>query len=271
MSQQVKNQARAVLTGMFIVIGIAALVLSLFITGDGLYIFQKKFYLESELLQAQGITSGSLVALNGVSIGNVTQVSISPQDVKKIIVTMEIDSKFENKIPQDSFLELKTQGALGDKYIQITPGQSSSFLQNKGQIQAIASKDILDLISEKGGEAQKVFFLIDETLELLKSINANGRVAKILNHSETTALELAEISKDLKLIIKNFNTNNQPQISQSLTHLNSILTKIDQGQGTLGALINDPSLHQQIKKILKGSGPHADLQNLFNQNLEFSK
>ncbi|GEM_PF-410124 len=61
-----------------------------------------------------------------------------------------------------------------------------------------------------------------------------GGLAGMLLHDD----ELAEGMKD--------------NLSRSMEHLASIMEKIDTGQGTLGLLVNDPSLHQNVEEVITG-------------------
>jgi phospholipid/cholesterol/gamma-HCH transport system substrate-binding protein len=256
---------------MFIVIGLISLIVSLFLSSEGISIFQSKITIFTELSQAQGISSGSLVALNGVTIGNVDKIDISLSDVRKIRVSLKIDNRYDNKIPKDSQIELRTQGALGDRYLQIKPGDSSETLTNGDFIQAKYSKDILDLISEKGGEAQKVFVLLDETITLLKSLNENQRVTQLLSNTQEAAKEVKLLSSELRQLVKNFDTQDRKILNQTLVKVNSVAEKLNQGQGTLGALINDPSIHRKIKDLLSNSNNQNKLETLYQKNLQFKK
>lgn len=268
---QIQQQKQALLTGMFIVVGTLGLILSLFLSGEGLPFMNSKVKIYTELTQSQGIASGSLVSLNGVIIGNVESIQISPQDIRKIRVQLQIQKKFDNKIPVDSIIELKTQGALGDRYLYITPGVSENSIQQEGFIQAKNSKDLLDILSEKGSEAQKIFYLIDETLTLLKSFNENQRVAHILQNTQEATLEIKSLSKEIKNLATQFNQNERETLSSSLKKMDSIFSKIDKGEGTLGALINDKSIHHQMKQILGRSPSREHLESLYQKSLNFNK
>jgi phospholipid/cholesterol/gamma-HCH transport system substrate-binding protein len=266
---QVDYQKRGIVTGMFIVIGLIAVTLSLFLSNDGMSLFDTKMVLFTELAQAQGISSGSLVALNGVNVGNVEKVDISLSDVRKIRVTLKIDNRFNNKLPKDSVIELRTQGALGDRYLQITPGESREYLTSGDTIQAKQSKDIIDLISEKGGEAQKVFIFFDEIIALLKALNEGQRLTHILTNTQDATKEIKLLTSEIRQLVKNLETQDRKILSETLLKLNAIADKIDRGQGTLGALINDPSLHKQLKEILGKSSGQNKLETLYQQNLQF--
>jgi len=266
---QIDHQKRGIITGMFIVIGLVGLILSLFLTSEGLSLFDSKVKIYTELTQAQGITSGSLVALNGVTIGNVEKIDISLHDVKKIRVSLKIEKKYNHKIPIDSFIELRTQGALGDRYLQITPGESTETLAHGDTIQAKFSKDILDLISEKGNEAQKVFIFLDETITLLKSLNENQRLTHILSNTQEATHEIKLLSTEVRQLVKNIDNEERTELKETLSKLNSVADKLNQGQGTLGALINDPVIHRQIRDLLGKSASQNKLETLYQQNLQF--
>jgi phospholipid/cholesterol/gamma-HCH transport system substrate-binding protein len=47
-----------------------------------------------------------------------------------------------------------------------------------------------------------------------------------------------------------------------------IMTKIDKGEGTLGALISDPSIHDQIKNILGGSQRKSQVKDMLRHSVE---
>lgn len=253
-----------IFSGLYIVVGTLTIIASIFFAETGLNLFTKKMQLYTELTQAQGIAAGSLVSLNGVTIGNVQQVVIATNDIRKIRILMEIDPQYNQRIPQDSFLELRTQGALGDRYLLITTGASSATLNSGDLILARESKDILDLLSEKGQEATKVFTILDETLNLLKALNQDQKIVKILSNSQ-------DATSEVRSLIDNINKKERVKINETLDKLNHILTKIDEGQGTLGALINDPSLHRQIKQILSPQDKSKKIDSLYQKTIQHKR
>jgi phospholipid/cholesterol/gamma-HCH transport system substrate-binding protein len=58
------------------------------------------------------------------------------------------------------------------------------------------------------------------------------------------------------------------KMKDSIARLDSILTKIDRGDGTLGALINDPSIHNQLKSYLGGSQRKNNIKSLLRTSIE---
>jgi hypothetical protein len=60
-------------------------------------------------------------------------------------------------------------------------------------------------------------------------------------------------------------------LKASMDHLNSIFTKVDKGHGTLGALINDPSLYDDLKALLGGANRNRVLKYFVRKSVEESR
>ena len=66
----------------------------------------------------------------------------------KAVVSMRIDNQY-NKIPDDSFASINTQGLLGGKYIGLSPGGSDTFLKNGSHIDQTQSAIVLENLVNK--------------------------------------------------------------------------------------------------------------------------
>jgi phospholipid/cholesterol/gamma-HCH transport system substrate-binding protein len=49
------------------------------------------------------------------------------------------------------------------------------------------------------------------------------------------------------------------------------MTKIDSGQGTIGALINDPSLHDSLKAMVGGPDRKKNMKSLIRSTIDKNK
>ncbi|MGZ3771450.1 MAG: MlaD family protein, partial [Bdellovibrio sp.] len=107
--------------GIFITVGTILILASIFFLGADKSIFTKYVRLHSYFDQVQGLAVGSVVSLSGVTVGNVESITFVSEK-NSLDVKMKIDQKFINRIRQGSQVEIRTQGALGDKFIFIIPG-----------------------------------------------------------------------------------------------------------------------------------------------------
>ncbi|MFN9068666.1 MAG: MlaD family protein [Bdellovibrionales bacterium] len=246
------NNAQLIKSGLFLLIGTFVLLVTIILLGGDKKLFSKQAVLHVEFPQVQGLNMGAVVSLAGLPIGNVSKLTYNTQS-GMIDVEMKIRQKAFEDLTEGTQADIRTQGALGDKFIYIIPGPSNSAkLKNNAHIEAIKSADIMAILSEKGGEATKVFDIINQVYALTKSINEGDRINRILSN-------LDEGSHSLKKIAK--------KSEQSFDKFDRIITKIDQCEGTLGALIADPSIHDQIKTLLGGSNRKSNVKNLMRKSV----
>lgn len=259
------NQLRV---GAFVIVGVITVLGTILMLGGGKMLFTKHATLYAHLSQVQGLAEGSIVSLAGVTIGNITKINFS-SDNKTLIVTMKIDSQFLPKIPETASAEVRTQGALGDKYVYINVTDSSGDpIKEGGIITASKNSDLMGVISEKGGEAVKIFDIISELHKLVLTINSQGRTDKIMTNLAEASASLKATSQEAQQLIKELRMGNPEKIHSAIAHLDSVMSKIDRGQGTLGALVNDPTLHEQLKAFMGGNNRRQPLQNLIRTSIE---
>jgi phospholipid/cholesterol/gamma-HCH transport system substrate-binding protein len=71
-----------------------------------------------------GVRVGSVVSIAGVQIGRVKSIVLDGDEAR---VTMEVDRRV--KIPTDSIASIKTQGLIGEKFIDLSLGADETDLQ----------------------------------------------------------------------------------------------------------------------------------------------
>jgi phospholipid/cholesterol/gamma-HCH transport system substrate-binding protein len=139
-----KSRTLSVGTGLFIVLGFAALLfLTTQTTSRGLSFGSKPHYdVTAKFDNIGDLKVGSPVSMAGVEIGRVVDIEFDPKDYKAV-VTMRISDKY-NQIPSDSDASIYTQGLLGGKFVGLTAGGAETYLKNKDQIDFTQSALILE-------------------------------------------------------------------------------------------------------------------------------
>jgi phospholipid/cholesterol/gamma-HCH transport system substrate-binding protein len=139
-----KSRTLSVGTGLFIVLGFAALLfLTTQTTSRGLSFGSKPHYdVTAKFDNIGDLKVGSPVSMAGVEIGRVVGIAFDPKDYKAV-VTMSISDKY-NQIPSDSDASIYTQGLLGGKFVGLTAGGAETYLKNKDQIDFTQSALILE-------------------------------------------------------------------------------------------------------------------------------
>lgn len=104
--------------GIFLVIGFLSFVLLALQLGNiPLFRSSSSYIVEAEFDNVSGLKGGARVQIAGVIVGDVTKVFLR-DDVAVVAMRLNQDIK----VPKDSIASVKTQGIIGDKYIQISLG-----------------------------------------------------------------------------------------------------------------------------------------------------
>jgi len=132
--------------GLFILAGFLAFCYLAFNLGEmTLFSDAKRMTITADFDNISGVKKGSSVQIAGVPVGTVTRVILNDENVAEI--SMKVERTL--KIPADSVASVKSQGIVGDKYIQITLGGDNQLLQEGGKlVETESAVDIESLISK---------------------------------------------------------------------------------------------------------------------------
>lgn len=253
--------------GAFLLGGLVIILFSIFVIGKNRSIFSSTYELKVAFDQVQGISPGSVVQLIGVNVGNVKRIEFT-KDNSALVVVLEIEKSFQDRITEGSKAGVRTQGALGDKFVYITPGPSTGApMKEEAYLTTESGGDLFSTISEKSQEINSIFEIIHDLRQMLKDINGNGEMKTVVQNLKNTSEKLSSTADAAEVFMKE-STRNQSgkELRESVSKLNAILTKIDDGTGTLGALINDPALYQSLSRVV-GSPQQSSLKNVVRESI----
>ncbi len=130
--------------GMFVLIGILCLGYLSIKLGKLEVIGAGGYTVYAEFSNAGGIKPGSAIEIAGVQIGKVKSIKL---DNYSALAEFWINKGV--RIQEDAIVHIKTKGLIGEKYVQISPGGSETFVGNGGRLTETESPiDIEELISK---------------------------------------------------------------------------------------------------------------------------
>ena len=103
------------------------------------------YILKAEFDNVAGVKKGASVQVAGVVVGDVAEVALGEGEVA--LLSLKIDEDMQ--VPTDSIASVKSQGIIGDKYIQLSLGSDEEMFK-PGEIlrDTESSLDIESLISK---------------------------------------------------------------------------------------------------------------------------
>jgi phospholipid/cholesterol/gamma-HCH transport system substrate-binding protein len=266
-----------VVVGVFItvalIIGIAG---TLWLARRG---FGKDYPLYSRFAWGAGLKTGQQVLLAGVQVGYVDKVRLRPDGY--LDVTMKISKDYQ--VPRGTTATVVPVGFFGDQSVKLTPPLHGDFTRS------LAAGDTVP-VGPAGVTMEALFARLDtitlavDTLtqtvsaefvrgggirDVRRTIGSTNRLIEQLTgiateQSRQLSLTLAGLrratsavdSTQVDSIVRSFavTSGNLAQLTRNLqettTRLNSALAKFENGDGSVGRLLNDPGLYNDVRTLV---------------------
>jgi phospholipid/cholesterol/gamma-HCH transport system substrate-binding protein len=129
--------------GVFVVLALLFLSIGIFLIGDKDFMFSPTYRLKADFENVGGLNNGADVRVGGIHQGTVKEIDLPAQPDGKVTVVMNLRSPTRNIIKKDSRASIKTEGLLGDKYVEISFGSSKA--EAVGSNDTIASETPKDM------------------------------------------------------------------------------------------------------------------------------
>ncbi len=198
--------------GLFTFAGLSLLILGVtFAGGDKGLLFQKISVVKADLADVGGLKKGSSVSMGGMIVGRVTDIAFKEGTEGNLIeVVMEVRSNIRQRIKTDSLPAVRTQGMLGDRYIDISMGsETAGPLPERASLRGNRATDF-DATLRQASE------VLDETKKVLNAVNEQQGTVGQLFHDQALYDRLVELANQLNDLIKDFKKHPRKYIKFSL-------------------------------------------------------
>ncbi len=210
-----KESSLELKVGAFVAVALICLIGFVFSVSDFSF-FEKRDEYSVIFSYANGLKKGAPVRLAGVDAGNVKDLTVfydSTELRTKVKVGLLVIRGFE--IPSDSRVLINQLGLLGEKYVEILPGTTNDRLPVAASLNGsdpVAMESIMEMVGSISGQLEVTIANVNQ---------------KILTDANTKAL------------------------SESLQNLAAITSAVKNGEGSMGKLLTDQSLYQNLALTLE--------------------
>jgi phospholipid/cholesterol/gamma-HCH transport system substrate-binding protein len=262
--------------GLFVILTLIAIAVGWAWSQDGVRPDEESYTLRMSVGSADGLYAGSSVRIAGVDVGSVESITIAGDRAQ---VMLRIRAAY--RLPVDSEGELKAQGLLGDYYVRVYPGVADELLPDQGLLGTRSEPgDIdtitrnLETISDDIAAITKVLRLMAENRDNKDHVeatlaNADALTAELRMIAEQNRYDIAAIvdsvrrlSESLEGYVDDIGTGVDEEVEklkdltdhldEAAVDLASITGKVDRGEGTVGALINDRDTIDRLNEAVDG-------------------
>lgn len=271
--------SREIKTGVIVVGGILLFIMGFsYLKSTPLFDNSKTFYGIYE--NVGGLQTGTSVSINGLNVGSVNDIRFNDKS-GKLLVTFSVNNEFE--FSNSSMAELYDTGIIGGKGIQIIPVFDGNPYAKSGDTLITGVKPgLTDLVQKNLAPLQlKIEGAVTHADSLLINVNQildtktindlkqsisglNTLVQSFQGSANALNSLLTENRAQLNGSIKNIGTitDNFAKLSDSISSVgltttirnlettlvsfNQILSKMEQGEGTMGKLMTDDELYKNL-------------------------
>jgi len=272
--------SREVKTALLVVAGIVLFIFGFnYLKGKNLLSSDRTYYAVYD--NVEGLAPSTPVTINGLSVGRVKSIDFN-DETGKLLVTMNITKDFE--FSKNSEAQLYQAGFIGGKAIAIIPKFDGAATAESGTyLKATAKGGLTDLVTDQLTplqdkmevvmlSADKVLKNINDVFDEQTKANLKSSIAKLnttissfdsmsssmnnlidsnkdkldntLNNVDKVSTDLSKLSgslseADLKTTIQD--------LQKTVSNFNTVLSSIENGQGSMGKLLKDEQLYNNLE------------------------
>lgn len=254
--------------GIFVVVILFLFGVAIFTIGSHQKYFQRQYTLWASFSNIKGLIVGSPVRLAGLTVGRVNAI-LFPEDpeAKTITVDLKINKGVQKRICKDSIASIQTMGLLGDKYVEISLGSPQcGVLVDNAHIKSIEPIDLMEYATK----LEEAIDAVNTILVDVKEISGQIRGGKGLLHAILYDPAGGELVNNLS-VASGSAGDLMKDLSSAVKSVNNIVKKIERGEGSLGGIINDPTVYEDLKVILGGAKRSKTVKGLIRYTIKKKK
>jgi phospholipid/cholesterol/gamma-HCH transport system substrate-binding protein len=234
-------------------------------------------FFQADFTNVAGLREGDKVQVRGIRMGEVSGMQILQGSVR---VEVQVDDTVD--LREDAVFTLGEKGIVGEVVIEIDPGAGDAVVE--GHIfQGRTAGTIASMTDAAGAALSEMRTLTAKVTELVDNVKVEGKVVETLaqanetltkiddmvtdNHSDIVVIldNLLATSNELRRVMESGKIDRTFEdasaamasadslmgvLTESSVRLDSILGKLDDGDGTAALLLNDPTLYQSADSTM---------------------
>ena len=298
-----KNFTTEMKIGFFTIFSFLAIGYMFFVLNPSRFSGDKFKAYYTVVQNASGIIENTNVLTNGVNIGKVNTIRLDDNGHTRI----DFQVKSYVKIPRGSKTAIKEKGLLGDVYLEIVRSENYSDLIEEGSALAALDDpmgigDLTALAGSVGKDVKKVtvklantfgtdegevalkdiLFDLRDSISLIKKslVTNSDNIDRITENIKEISSNLVHVSKTAKTLFDFEDKESMKGVFDSLKEISknieqashsimNVSQRIDSGEGTLGKLINDDKVVQDIEEGLSSINEMIAPAKRLSLNLDY--
>ncbi|RYZ25581.1 MAG: MCE family protein [Chitinophagaceae bacterium] len=218
--------------GIFVLAGLAFLVLLLYVIGKNQNLFGKTFELKARFGNLYGLMPGNNVRFSGIDAGTVKSVEVLNDTTME--VTLLVKTKMKTYIHKNSLVSIGTDGFLGNRVVNIESAKAAAPMVEEGDVlrgtKGPNTDEMLKVLNSTNNDIASIVAALKQTVE---RINRSKAVWQILNDESMPQSIRTSLSK-----VKSASD----YMDMTMKVLYTVVNDVKSGKGTMGKLLTDTAI-----------------------------
>ncbi|HXS56342.1 MAG TPA: MlaD family protein [Hanamia sp.] len=203
------NNRRAVVVGIFILLGLAIFILTILTLGSQKKTFERSITVKSFFDDVNGLQKGNNIWFSGVKVGTIKKVTLTGKG--QVEVDMNVESHSRQFIRKDAKAKISTDGLIGNKIIEIYGGTlNAGEIENGdllGNTKLLSTDAMMNTLSKNNDNLLQI--TSDFKVISGRIVEGKGSIGKLLtdetmsNQIDATAATLRKATENLQKLSAN--------------------------------------------------------------------
>ena len=280
-----KHTTNKMKLGVFVTLGMVIFILAVYFVGERQQMFRKTFHLSGVFRDVGGLQPGNNVRFSGIYVGTVADINVVSDS--SVRVDILIDESIRKFMKKDATASIGSEGLMGNKTLIMTPGTGGKQqIENNDTVRTVLPMSLDDIMASVKTTIDNASSITDNMSKIATNIQAGkGTVGRLLMDKKTsqnfdsTFASLREGSAQFKMLMDKANTMGDILITLKAAvdttnkiamDLSKITNGIQSGKGTIGHLLMDETLPQNVDSTVVNLKEDLAAFNLFMQKAKKS-
>ncbi len=232
-----RNTSNHVRLGLFMLVGLACLVATLFLVGRKQNLFSSSLSVEADFRNVAGLVTGNNVRLGGINVGTVHRIRILNDSTVRVSLNLNRDVR--NFVKKNAVAYIGTDGLVGNTIINLKPGRTPAPPVEAGDVLATTTPLGLEkLMSTFNRSNINLVAITSDLRQITHKLNNSDPLWQLLNDRQLAA----NVRQSLRNV-----TDASGQLEASAHDVHLLTQGVRRGQGAAGYLLTDKDFGNQLR------------------------
>ncbi len=277
--------------GLFVLVALILMVGGYLWSIDGVRPDEASYTLRMSVATADGLNRGTPVRIAGIEVGSIETIEVAGD---RADIVLRIREAYQLPVGTDG--DVKASGLLGDKYVRIYPSNEDALLKAGDRIKSRDQAGDLDIITKNferiSDDIASITAILRKVIEKEENVdhvestlaNVDALTGELRGLAERNSQDIDAIVDSVRRLSESLeryagdiaaDVDDEMDRLKDLTDdldvaaedISSITGKMDRGEGTIGALLNDrttiDNLNRTVKNVDRAVGSLFGLRPMF--------